>query len=311
MKIDRETYEQVFIAYLEGRLTDTQIKDLIIFLDENPDLQKELQDITSYAKEKQEVKPTFFVKDSLKKEPLLKEDASNFDELCIAFHENILSEKQENILLEMIENSSKLNKEFHLYGVLKYKPDLSIQYPNKQQLLKKQRKKLPVYFSYAASIILITSFVFYWSIQNTNTEISQKEIAVKPFSYKQLSVGFSKDTKEKYQAIVSQEKQVVNKKVMYSKKREKKYIDVSPKEKNLALLDDKKLEKRKAKPQEFKSYIAEFFKNIVGPDVYQQKQKKIENPKKSKYTSIQKFPLSDNTPSFHYRKIILGSESEN
>ena len=217
MKINRETYEQIFIKYLEGDLTDTEIKKLILFLDKNPDLQRELQEITSYAKNKEVIETEFSIKDSLKKKTLLQNNKSNFDELCIAFYEDLLSEKEENILLSIIDNSQELNKEFHLYGMLKYKPDLSVTFPNKEKLLKKQRKMFPAYLSSAASIILIVSFVFYWASQNSKPITKSKTEIAKESSYKQLNVGFSKKTEKKYQAIVSTPKQETKKQIKIKK----------------------------------------------------------------------------------------------
>jgi len=319
VKINRETYEQVFIDYLEGNLTDVQLKELIVFLDNNPDLQQELKEITSYAKKDEEIEtPKSFVKDSLKKTNLLQDDKSNFDELCIAFHENQLSEKQENILLEMIEKSPKLNKEFHLYANLKYKPDFSIIYPNKQQLLKKQRKILPAYFSYAASIILIVSFVFYWSSQDSKTIIEPKTEIAESSPYEQLNIGFSKKTEKKYQAIVSTKKpesfdkkktikqQIITKTILQAKQQEA-ILNPTSTTKELPI---KNIKTRSENPT-FKSYIAEFFQNIVGEDVYQQKKIKEQQQNNSLNPKIQQVPLSDNTAQFHYKKMILGSESEN
>lgn len=311
MKINRETYEQVFIDYLEGNLTDVQLKELIVFLDNNPDLQQELKEITSYAKNKEEIKkPVFSAKDSLKKDILLQDDKSNFDELCIAFHENQLSEKQENNFLEIIEKSPELSKEFHLYAALKYKPDFSIVYPNKQGLLKKERKIFPAYFSYAASIILIVSFVFYWSSQNSKTITNSKIEIAKTSLNKQLNVGFSKNSKEKYQAIVSEKKpEIIQQKT--KKVLRKTLLQTKQQEAFVVPTKETKDKNKRIPNSSFKSYIADFFQNIVGEDIYQKNLHKKIKKRNIPNQNIKQIPLSDNTPPlFQYNKMILGSESE-
>ena len=45
MKINRNNYEMYFIDYLDGVLSPDLVSELLLFLDENPDLKEELSDL--------------------------------------------------------------------------------------------------------------------------------------------------------------------------------------------------------------------------------------------------------------------------
>ncbi len=45
MKLDRTTYELFIIDYLEGQLDAIQVSELLLFLEQNPDLKAEIEGI--------------------------------------------------------------------------------------------------------------------------------------------------------------------------------------------------------------------------------------------------------------------------
>ncbi len=46
MRINRQTYEEYFLLYADGELTDTEKLEVEEFIDQNPDLGEELEMIT-------------------------------------------------------------------------------------------------------------------------------------------------------------------------------------------------------------------------------------------------------------------------
>lgn len=179
MNITRDTYESYFVDYLDQNLTDKQLEALVDFLDSNPDLELELKELTSFSKQQDTVqienKAFDFDKSALIKSSIFDEDLSNFDELCISFYEGLLNDKEEQYLLELTHSRTDLLNTFEAYGHTQTKADLSITYPNKEDL--KQHKKIALhqYFSYAASLIFVLGFIFY--IQDGN-DISPTESPV-------------------------------------------------------------------------------------------------------------------------------------
>ncbi len=163
MKINKNTYESFFIDYLDGNLSDNEIKILIDFLDQNPDLENELRDLTSFTKQ-QNTKTSDsiqFDNSFLKRKPIFDEKESNFDELCISFYEGLLNKKEEKQLLNLTEHKADLATIFDTYALTKTKPNYSIIYPNKASLKKQKKILWKQYTAYAASIILILGFIFY------------------------------------------------------------------------------------------------------------------------------------------------------
>jgi hypothetical protein len=111
MDIDRSNYEIWIIDWLDGLLTNQQAERLRSFLDQNPDLKEEVNELTSAS-----LKPAgelFRNKDALKRAPsdIL---PSQFDYLCAAYFENDLSSAQAEELLEIVGTDPGRKRVFDL-----------------------------------------------------------------------------------------------------------------------------------------------------------------------------------------------------
>lgn len=168
MRINKDTYELVFIDYLDGHLTDREIADLIEFLDQNPELEAELKTLSDFSKQTANSdlaeNNSTFLKDSLKRLPIIEQD-SNFEELCIAFYEGQLNGTEEHALLELIDTEPELQITFEQYAFTKIKADKQIQFPNKHTLKKSARVLWPNYLSYAASVFIVLGAIYYFNQQ--------------------------------------------------------------------------------------------------------------------------------------------------
>lgn len=109
MKPDRTNYEIWLIDYLDGNLGNERERELLLFLDENPDIREELSDMMSYKTEPSFGK--FINKSSLKKSA---EDLSElqFEMLSVAASENDLSEDQRSEFDEIIAGSPEKRKTY-------------------------------------------------------------------------------------------------------------------------------------------------------------------------------------------------------
>lgn len=199
MKISRATYEVVFVDFLEGNLSDKEIQDLVDFLDQNPDLEEELKELSMYSKHSntsENIHPSHFNSNNLKKEVVLDGSISNFEELCISFYEGLLSESEEQKLLELVESDSNLYDSFELYSHVKFEPDQAVIYPNKKDLKRSKKVSLVNYISYAASIVIVFGLVFYiQNIKDNPTQnIGTNEYASSSYSFMDYpKVGFFKE----------------------------------------------------------------------------------------------------------------------
>ncbi|RPH34284.1 MAG: hypothetical protein EHM93_01615 [Bacteroidales bacterium] len=159
MTINRLNYEIFLIDYLDGRLNASQVDELLLFLDKNPDIKEELEGIDDTVLiANSEVFPN---KSSLKKKSFLKYGIDNeFDYLCIASVEGIITQS-ENAKLQNIVNEDLLKqKQLLAFQGLKVNPDSSITFSDKQWL--KRSTIIPIRYSnirfsisIAASIALI------------------------------------------------------------------------------------------------------------------------------------------------------------
>ena len=102
MNVDKSNYEIWLIDWLDGNLNEIQCEHLLCFLNENPDLKEEFDELATFR-----LKPSgksFPAKDRLKKTPTTLSD-SQFEYLFVAYLENDLSSEQQTELRESIEEA--------------------------------------------------------------------------------------------------------------------------------------------------------------------------------------------------------------
>ena len=173
MKIDRSNYESLFIDYLDGKLSERQIDDMLFFLQKNADLKEELESISEY---KLSLTDHIFPDKTV----LLKSEAdeiSEFDSRVIAYYENDLSNNDKQSLLKEIEDDTEKIKIFRVIQRLRLIPDAGIIYPDKNQLLKEEKK--PVFFIWmtrAAAVILLGLAI--WALYPEKPGMNQTAIPV-------------------------------------------------------------------------------------------------------------------------------------
>lgn len=159
---DRKNYEIWLIDYLDGNLDEAQVNLLSAFLDENPDIKEEFDEIARCS-----IKP---VNDSFNLKSILKKSPSEigepqFEYLCIAAAENDLSDTQAEELEEIIAGSRQRRKTYDLFQKLKLAAP-EVEYRNKFKLRKLTAAQKIIRYSViglsaaAAVTLLITIFNF-------------------------------------------------------------------------------------------------------------------------------------------------------
>ena len=154
--INKDNYEHYFIDYLDGVLSQSEVKQLLSFLNSNPILKKEIEQLESLRVISENI--VFPQKAKLKKQTITNSIfENNFNELCISKIERNLTLKQNLEFDELINQSNELKKQFDIFEKTILYPDLNITYENKLQLKKSSFSKTFHQFAIAASIILIIS----------------------------------------------------------------------------------------------------------------------------------------------------------
>ena len=137
MKIDRSNYEIWLIDWLDGNLSDRQIEQLNIFLNENPKLKAEYDELTSFI-----LKPSqrsYPHKNQLKKSTA-DLSVTQFEYLCVAYFENDLSDGQQTELMETIDQDPEKKKIFELIQKIRLEP-VGARYKHKSKLIRRTRQQ--------------------------------------------------------------------------------------------------------------------------------------------------------------------------
>ncbi|MDP4292592.1 MAG: hypothetical protein Q8908_16045, partial [Bacteroidota bacterium] len=184
MKINKNNYEIYFLDYLEGRLTPDEQTELLLFVDENPDLRALLE-----GEELVSLNPdnaiSFFPKSALKKKTGAGEEidmkmnsslnAENHEEWMIRFYENDLNDVEKAKLADFLNSSPFYLKEFELFGSTVLQPDPKIVFSHKSRL-KHNLLAMPVTrrvftaVAVAASVVLFSTLLLKYLNQPIRNE---------------------------------------------------------------------------------------------------------------------------------------------
>jgi hypothetical protein len=132
MNISRSNYEIWFTDWLDNNLGPSEMEQLRLFLTENPDLRPEFDELSRLRLYPPMLQMPF--------RELLKKNASDlpasqFDLLCVAYHENDLSDQQKADIREMIAGDSKREEIFTLSGKIRLSPP-NVEFTAKKALMK-------------------------------------------------------------------------------------------------------------------------------------------------------------------------------
>ena len=173
MNINRNNYEAYFLDYREKNLSPEQVAELVIFLEQNPDL-KTFFDAYEEIELKANNSIKFTSKKNLKKTEVVATvniSQENYEEIMIDKYEGELSHEEDEKLKAFLAANPKLKLELNLLKSTFLKPDDSIIFSDKESL--KKRGVLLLYgtqFMYslavAATIIILLGVYFGFLNQN-------------------------------------------------------------------------------------------------------------------------------------------------
>ena len=177
MKIDRKNYELYFIDYLEGNLSPLQERELMVFLEGNPDLKEELQ----IVKQTRITPPSEIIfpgAENLKKDYIPVDNILpvNIDEKLIDLLEGNASKKETDSILEFIKLNPAFSNERELYGLTKLVPDETVVCPGKNKLKRRapiiplSLKRTVIAAASVAALFLVTLVVVRFTV-NTPEDI--------------------------------------------------------------------------------------------------------------------------------------------
>src|ERR1051325_1275830 len=140
MRIDKNNYEAFFLDYYEGTLTDTQVQELMAFLEQHPHLKVEFDSFENVSLHEFEEVISLENKEQLKKEEV---NENNFDLFAIAYAEGRLSPAEQRSLFAFIEKNPAYSSQLELYRKT-ILPVENIIFDAKQNLKKSEDEIMPV-----------------------------------------------------------------------------------------------------------------------------------------------------------------------
>lgn len=187
--LSRSNYESYFLDYHEGNLTDSQRRELMSFLELNPDLKEEFESFVQIVVEP-DTQTVFTGKESLRKKERI--HSGNYKTWLVALCENDLNAEEKEELNRFLEINPAIKPELELIRLTKLIPDTKIVFKDKTSL--KRGGKIISFstatirtWAIAASIALLLISVYVYRQQHS-TEPQMAEKSVSPESVSPVQV---------------------------------------------------------------------------------------------------------------------------
>ncbi|MBL7888526.1 MAG: hypothetical protein JNL24_03175 [Bacteroidia bacterium] len=152
MNINKHNYEAFFLDYHEGNLAPQEVAELLLFLEQHPELKEEFESFENFSLTDDEMNISFKGKSELKKEVT----PENIDEFLVKKIEGELLPIENDILEQYIKQHPHFQKDLELYKRAKVSPDHSVLFDKKSDL-KMIPSLLPYQQESASDTILISS----------------------------------------------------------------------------------------------------------------------------------------------------------
>ena len=183
--LSRSNYEIYFLDYYEGNLTESQRKELMSFLDQNPDLKEEFDSFVNVSVEPDQ-STVFFNKDSLKKREGV--NLSNYKTWLVAYTEDDLNDSQKKDVDRFLAAHPDLKSELDLFRRTRTVPDYTIVFKDKNSLKRGGRVIAFSRTNYrvmaiAASLVLLLISIYVFRQQKDNTPQTAEKNIVPPVNY--------------------------------------------------------------------------------------------------------------------------------
>lgn len=166
MKIDRSNFEEYMLLALDKELDAASLQELSLFLEGNPDLKcdAEMLKATLLPTEDTIIYPDT---SALQLIPQMDE----IKEKLLSYIDHELTQEEEAITLSLVNMAPTVSKELELFRNAKLTEDLTITYPWKDQLYRKENNTIPFYIlRIAAAVIILIGFSWIW-FSNTSQNI--------------------------------------------------------------------------------------------------------------------------------------------
>jgi hypothetical protein len=137
MNINKDNYEAYFLDYFEGNLTPAEIDELLVFIEQHPEVKSEFEGFEMVSISPDD-KIVFEDKHSLKKNgivALASISSNNIDEFLISELEGTLSDTEAKLLSEFIASNPGFEKDRRIFSHTRVQADMAVKFPKKEELM--------------------------------------------------------------------------------------------------------------------------------------------------------------------------------
>lgn len=253
MNINRRNYEKYFLLYVDDELSIDERNAVELFLQQNPDLQIEFDNL-----KKSIVNPQLL--EFKYKEQLIKKEDDSLQENLLLLLDNELTIEQQQYVKSKIYNELETEKEWLLLKQVKFISDTSIVFDNKKLLYKKETSIIYIYWKRAVIAAAMIGFGFWAGIKYLNKvenidaiKFNANNILIKPINIDTTIINTAlanptiitqkknslnnKEIKNHQKALISNSAYL--EKISSTKSNKEEVINVSTKYADLALLENK------------------------------------------------------------------------
>ena len=132
-RINFSNYEAWLLDYAEGNLPAEDTADLLLFMEQHPELQTDLDNLMEFILPSDEIISADF------KQQLHKNDAAfreHFENLCIAFYDKTITEAEKNELKSILKQNPHWTEEFKTFAHVYIQQESDVEFTAKSSLKK-------------------------------------------------------------------------------------------------------------------------------------------------------------------------------
>jgi len=176
MNINRLNYSVYFLDYKEGKLTPDQVAELLIWLEQNRDMESKFYSMGNWIKLKDDKNISFSDKKYLKLRFNDNADISieNYEHWLIRKAEGDLNGKEIELLNGFLDENYIIKKEAEYFDKLRLAPDKTVTFYNKDILKHRTKVIYPILWKavpYAAAALLLLLIYFNLPKSSDHTHI--------------------------------------------------------------------------------------------------------------------------------------------